>query len=83
MIEDKNLKRIDWRIGKIDKLLCSKAGEIWSAEIVIKNGRKLKLWRPVNKLYPSECSMDKDEIRLRFVKDEGTKMTKVVGECIK
>ena len=44
MIEDKNLKRIDWRIGKIDKLLCSKAGEIQSAEIiVIKNGQKLKL----------------------------------------
>ena len=44
MIEDKNLKRIDWRIGKIDKLLCSKAGEIRSAEIiVIKNGQKLKL----------------------------------------
>ena len=44
MIEDKNLKRIDWRIGKIDELLRSKAGEIRSAEIiVIKNGWKLKL----------------------------------------
>ena len=52
LIEDKNLKRMDWRIGKIDKLLCSKDGQVRSAEIiVIKNGWKLKLRRPVNKFF--------------------------------
>ena len=30
---------MDWRIGKIDQLLCSKDGEVRSVEIVvIKNG---------------------------------------------
>ena len=79
-IEDKNFKRMDRRIGKIDKLLCSKDGEVRSAEIiVIKNGRKLKLQIPVNKLYPCECTADKDEIKWRFVKNEGTKMIEVAG----
>ena len=80
LIEGENLKRMAWRIRKIDKLLviCSKDGEIRSAEIiVIKNGRKLKLGRPVNKLHPFECSTDKDEIGLGFVRDEGIKMIKV------
>ena len=70
LIEDENLKKVDWRIGKIYKLLYSKDGELRSAEIiVIKNGRKLKSRRPVNKLHLFECSMDKDEIKSRFVKD--------------
>ena len=78
LIEDENLKKMTWRIRKIDKLLRSKDGEIRSAEIiVIKNGRKLNLGRPVNKLYPFECSTDKDEIGLGFVRDEGTKTIKV------
>ena len=33
MIEDENLKRTDWRIGKIDKLLFSNGGGVWSAEM--------------------------------------------------
>ena len=41
---------------------------------MITNGWKLKLQRPIKKLYPSECSTDKDEIELRYVKGEGTKM---------
>ena len=80
LIEDRNFKKMDWRIGKIDELLYSKDGEVRSAEIiVIKNGWKLKLRRPVDKLYPFECCKDKDEIKLRFVKDEDTKMIKVAG----
>lgn len=35
MIEDENLKRTDWRIGKIDKLLFSNGGGVWSAEMVL------------------------------------------------
>ena len=33
MIEDENLKRTDWRTGKIDKLLFSNGGGVWSAEM--------------------------------------------------
>ena len=78
LTEDENLKRMDWGIRKIYKLLYSKDEEGRSAEvIVIKNGRKLKSRRPVNKLHLFECSADKDEIKLRLVKDEGTKIIKV------
>ena len=74
------MKRADWRIGKIDELFCSKDAEEWSAGIiVIKNGRKLKLLRSINKLYSFECSTDKEEMKLKFVMDEGTKMIKVGG----
>ena len=83
MTEDENLKRMDWRIRKIDKLLCSKDGEVRSAEIiVIKNERKLKLRRPINKLYPSECSTDKDKMKSKFVKDEDTKMIKMAAGSV-
>ena len=78
LIKDKNLKRMDWRLGKIGKLLCSEKGEVRSAEIIIiKNGRKLKLQRAVNKLYPFECSTGKDKMKLKFVKDNDTKMIKL------
>ena len=78
LIKDKNLKRMDWRLGKIGKLLCSEKGEVQSAEIIIiKNGRKLKLQRAVNKLYPFECSTGKDKMKLKFVKDNDTKMIKL------
>lgn len=78
LIKDKNLKRMDWRLGKIGKLLCSEKGEVRSAEIIIiKNGRKLKLQRAVNKLYPFECSTGKDKVKLKFVKDNDTKMIKL------
>ena len=57
--EDEDFKKMDWRIRKVDILLCSEDGEVWSAEIiVIKNGRKLKWWWPINKLYPLECSAE-------------------------
>ena len=69
---------MDWRLGKIGKLLCSEKGEVRSAEIIIiKNGRKLKLQRAVNKLYPFECSTGKDKMKLKFVKDNDTKMIKL------
>lgn len=78
LIKDKNLKRMDWRLGKIGKLLCSEKGEVRSAEIIIiKNGRKLKLQRAVNKLYPFECSTGKDKMKLKFVKDNDTKKIKL------
>ena len=32
LIEDENMKKMDWRIGKIDKLLHSKGGEVRSPE---------------------------------------------------
>ena len=71
---------MDWRLGKIGKLLCSEKGEVRSAEIIIiKNGRKLKLQRAVNKLYPFECSTGKDKMKLKFVKDNDTKMIKLWG----
>ena len=71
---------MDGRKGKVDKLLCSKDREVWLVEIiVIKSGQKLKLQRPINKLYPFECSTDKGKLKLTFVKDEGTKMIKVTG----
>ena len=74
---------MDWRIGKIDELFCSEDGEVRSAEIAVKiNGRKLKLRRPINKLYPFKCSTDKDEVKLKFVKDEGTKVIEIAGKCV-
>ena len=70
---------MDWRIGKIDKLLCSKDGEVPSEDIVvIKNGQKLKLQRSTKNLYPFEWSTDKDEVKLKFAKNEDIKMMRVV-----
>ena len=72
--EDQNLKRLDWKIGKINKLLCSNNGEVRSAEdIVINRGWKIELRRPINKLYPFEYSTEKYKVKLNFVKDEGNK----------
>ena len=45
--------------------------------IAIKNRRKFKWQRPRNRLYPFECSTDKDKLKFKFVKDEGTKLIKV------
>ena len=74
---------MDWSIGKIDKLLCNKDGEVRSAEIiVIRNGRRLKFQRPIIKLYHFKCCTEKEKGKSNFVKTEGTKMIKVAGEFI-
>ena len=79
-MEDKNLNRMNWRTGKTDRLLRSKDGEVRSTEIfVIKNGLKIKLRRPIKTICPFEASMAKDDVILKFTKDEGPKMIKAAG----
>ena len=58
LVHDEKLKRSEWRMGRISKLHTSKDGKCRSAEvIVISNGKRLTLERPINKLYPVESSV--------------------------
>ena len=58
LIHDEKLKRSDWRMGRVNKMIISKDGNCRAAEVVIiSNGKQLKLLRPVNKLYPIESSV--------------------------
>lgn len=69
-------------IRKIGKLLCSKDGEVWSAEIiVIKNGRKFKWWNQQTNCILLNVVRNKDKVKSKFVKDQSTKLMKVVGVC--
>ena len=80
LVEDENLKRMDWKIGKIEELIQSKDGEIRSAKIVtITNGKKSYMRRPINKLYPIESNIEDEEVKLKFVNDSDTKIIKGAG----
>ena len=51
LIADDNLKRSEWRVGRVTKLVHSKDDEIRTVELVTKD-KKTKLRRPISRLYP-------------------------------
>ena len=62
ILHDEKLKRSNWRLGRVNKLIISDDKNIHSAEIVIITKRRRKIIRrPVNKLYPVELQ-EKDEV---------------------
>ncbi|XP_045171094.2 uncharacterized protein LOC123533509 [Mercenaria mercenaria] len=58
LIKD-NTPRGSWKIGKIQELLFSRDGEVRSAKINLPSGKVLG--RPLNRLYPVECSTTEPE----------------------
>ena len=85
VIKDEKLKRSEWRIGQIDKVIKSKDGKIRSAEVnVMSNGKRSKLTRPVNKLYPvefTEETTDVEEPVITFVNDDAIPAHLFSGVC--
>ena len=51
LIADDKLKRSEWKVGRITKLVLSGDDKIRSAELLTKN-KKTVLRRPISKLYP-------------------------------
>lgn len=80
LISEENVKRNDWRTGRVHKLLRGRYGQVRGAEIVVvnKTGTGI-LRRPISKLFPFELARngetheiydDEDEIKLTFVSSE-------------
>ncbi|XP_020914628.1 uncharacterized protein LOC110252203 [Exaiptasia diaphana] len=55
-----SLPRGSWRLGMVNELITSKDGQIRSAKVTLPS--KNILTRPINLLYPLECSSEKDSI---------------------
>ena len=85
LIKDDKLKRSQWRIGRICKLIYSNDGLIRAAEVdVMTNDKVVKLKRPINRLYPVEFTKsdtngqnephknDENERAIRIVSDNDT-----------
>ena len=71
LISEENVKRNEWRRGRVSKLLRGRDGRVRGAELVVvnKTGNGL-LRRPINKLFPFEhCSRPTkdDEVKIKFV----------------
>ena len=77
LISEDNVKRNEWRRGRVNKLLTGKDGQVRGAELVVVNKQGTGiLRRPINKLFPFEYSQPitrssdneiKDEVKIRFV----------------
>ena len=62
LVHDEKLKRSEWKLGRIDKLILGADGKCRAADvIVISNQKRMKLTRPVNLLYPVESSVTKHD----------------------
>ncbi|XP_066910509.1 uncharacterized protein [Clytia hemisphaerica] len=75
LINEENVKRNDWRKGRVSKLLRGRDGKVRGAELVVVNkyGNGI-LRRPINKLFPfeyhhSRVSDDKNnqEVKIKFI----------------
>ena len=73
LIKDERLKRSEWKLGRVKRLIQSKDFKIRAAEVnVITNGKLQTLKRPVNKLYPIEFEErrdQKDKSQINFTSD--------------
>nr|XP_023028864.1 uncharacterized protein LOC111517041 [Leptinotarsa decemlineata] len=77
LIENEDLKRLDWPLGIIEKLLVGKDGTIRLVRLRTSNGH---LMRPIQRLYPLELDIQEDELlKLEFRSDrkEGEREKKV------
>ena len=76
LIKDERLKRSEWRLGRVKRLINSRDFKIRAAEVnVITNGKLQTLKRPVSKLYPVEFQEHKDhqdKSQIKFISDEDT-----------
>jgi len=80
VVKDDNLKRIDWRIGKINELIISKDGKIRAAQIdVASNGKVFRTKRPINKLFPIELNIEQKQIQPKFVDESDIPNLVVAG----
>ena len=65
LVEDENVKRNQWKIGRIERLIVGKEkdGKIRGASVVkICKGKRDLLNRPITKLYPFEITGTSDEV---------------------
>ncbi|XP_066910124.1 uncharacterized protein [Clytia hemisphaerica] len=77
LIHDDKVKRQNWKLGKITKLIRSTDGKVRACELsVITNGKLMNYKRPVNKLYPFEYSRKNEEtdekVTIKFVDEKDT-----------
>ena len=87
LIKDERIKRSEWRIGHVNKLIYSQDGRIRAAKVnVVTGDRFTKLKRPINKLFPIEFQpkVDTNENRneITFVSDNDTITFLSFGECV-
>jgi len=83
LISEENVKRNEWRKGRVSKLLRGRDGKVRGAELVVvnKNGNGI-LRRPINKLFPfeyqhSRVTEDQNEVKIKFVDER--QLPSVVG----
>ncbi|XP_066933725.1 uncharacterized protein [Clytia hemisphaerica] len=77
LIHDDKVKRQNWKLGKITKLIRSTDGKVRACELsVITNGKLMNYKRPVNKLYSFEYSRKNEEtdekVTIKFVDEKDT-----------
>lgn len=56
MIDDDNHKRMDWSLGKIEKLFGGRDGNV---RVVMLKTKEERLKRPIRRIYPLEISQNK------------------------
>ena len=79
------LPRQQWKIGKVEKLLRGRDKEVRAAEVKTLDSslRKVRLKRPIQKLYPLETSgHDENNIAVRAVVGSGTNIQMVRDEDV-
>ena len=70
LIHEDNTSRMNFRLGVIDSFKPSRDGYKRVANVRYNiNGKTLTITRPVNKLYPVECSNNNEEVPITFVDD--------------
>ena len=65
VIHEENVRRVKWKLGRIEKLIEGKDGAIRGAvvrKLTDKGGKCTEIRRPIQKLYPVELSEGDEEI---------------------
>lgn len=83
VIHDDNVKRVNWKLGKVERLIEGKDGAIRGAvvrKLTDKTGVYTEIRRPVQKLYPVELSDEENGYDTEKVKTEITVAEEDISE---
>ena len=71
LVSEDNVKRGKWRMAEVEKLVVGHDGEVRGAKIrVTKKGKRSIMSRPLQKLYPLEVRIEREEKKVEENKEE-------------
>ena len=79
LIQTDKYNRINWKIGRVTKLIKGRDANVRAANVeYINNDKKVIITRPINKFYPVELNNNEAEVKLKFVDEKDIPSVKTI-----